>query len=81
MYLAPFVFDAALGTSVLIDPPGTWTWNGTTWVLLPSTTPSLSYPNMAYDSVHAQIVLFGGYAQNAQGSSILSNQTWILTAQ
>ena len=86
-YLSPFVFNASSGTSVLFigfeSSSDTWTWNGATWT---DVLPGASYPwlyesNMVYDVLHNQVVLFGGMAQNAQGSSILSNQTWILTAQ
>ena len=52
----------------------TWTWDGTTWVQ----QAALAHPSarlgasMAYDSLHQQIVLFGG-----TGGSTLFNDTWL----
>jgi ASPM-SPD-2-Hydin domain-containing protein/Kelch motif protein len=51
----------------------TWAWDGTTWTQqLPTTNPpGTTLPGMAYDEVHSQIVLFGGFT----GS--FTNSTWV----
>jgi hypothetical protein len=53
----------------------TWTWNGTTWSLLPtSTSPSDRYDAAASPDVNGGVLLFGG--NTATG---ISNETWRLS--
>ena len=54
----------------------TWLWDGTDWTL---TTPSNSPGErtnvaMAYDSIHSQMILFGGYSLSSSGQYL--NETW-----
>ena len=51
----------------------TWEWNGVTWTLRASSGPAVRAGHaMAYDSVRARTVLFGGMTANV----ILLNDTW-----
>lgn len=52
----------------------TWIWDGTDWTKeAPQSSPQArSTPAMAYDSMHDQVVLFGGYA----GGYVADTWTW-----
>lgn len=53
----------------------TWTWDGTTWTQLhPAASPTARFlAQMAYDTVHHQVVVFGGaFSDTADG-----NDTWV----
>ncbi len=88
-------FDSDLGVVVLFGGfngglqnggflNDTWTWNGTNWTEQPQ-QPVFAAPaprsgaSMAYDSVHHQMVMFGGAGQSldpSQGSVFLGD-TWL----
>ena len=53
--------NSVVGNLYTLDP-NTWVWNGTNWTEeTPKTSPSgRSGPALAYDTVHSQVVLFGG---------------------
>jgi uncharacterized protein (TIGR03437 family) len=65
---------ASDGMTILGD---TWTWDGSDWTQQqPQTTPpATNAPVMAYDSMHDQTVLFGGFA-----SGHFSTSTWTFAA-
>jgi PKD repeat protein len=53
----------------------TWTWNGTTWSLLPTTlAPSARYDAAASEDTNGGMLLFGGNT-----STGISNETWRLS--
>jgi hypothetical protein len=53
----------------------TWTWNGTTWSLLPTTTaPSARYDAAAAQDTNGGLLLFGGNTGSA-----VSAETWRLS--
>jgi Galactose oxidase, central domain len=60
----------------------TWVWDGASWTLkTPVNSPSARWgAAMAYDSVHAQIVLFGGISGPAgsnNSTSVALSDTWV----
>lgn len=80
-------FDEARGQMILFGGAGqsgmasplddTWAWDGQSWTqLYPNHSPNPRVsPGLAYDSVHRQLVLFGGEGwQN--GRSYTYNATW-----
>ena len=96
-------YDDATGTAVMLDGEAalgggqyhavsqTWTFNGTTWTQMPSSsngTMSQRYwPTLAYDGAHGKVLAFGGmwetplYTNDAcyefsDASSGLLNDTW-----
>jgi Concanavalin A-like lectin/glucanases superfamily len=55
----------------------TWTFNGSTWTQAsPTSSPSIRVSSMAYDTVHSDTVLFGGYYRAPQTGNYY-NDTWI----
>lgn len=56
----------------------TWTWSGAVWSrLTPRSAPSpRSYPQVAYDPVHRNVVLFGGLAVRG-GVARYLDDTWL----
>jgi hypothetical protein len=64
------------GTPILGD---TWTWNGSDWTQQhpASSPPARMLASLAYDGASGQLVLFGG--QDATGSGVALNDTWIWT--
>ena len=69
------VLAAGLGAATTIAFDGnsdTWMLGGSEWTQLATTGPSPRYmASMAYDGLHHQAVLFGGWA------GVYSNETWI----
>jgi hypothetical protein len=74
-------YDSARGRTVLFTGcsgsspgPGTWEWDGTSWLERTSSTkpPQRYYAAMAYDSARARTVLFGGYG----GPNGILADTW-----
>ena len=76
-------FDESNGKIVLFggrvngengDNNKTWLWDGTDWSQQsPATSPSArDHAVMAYDSLHHQVILFGGF----DGNSATLNDTW-----
>ncbi len=73
---AAMAWDAATGTDVLLTTNGqTWTWDGTTWTQQnPAHSPGARFgAAIAYDAVHAQVVLFGGVSGT---TSLQDTWTW-----
>lgn len=68
------LFGGQSSTCTFSQCSDTWTWNGSSWTQQqPSTTPQSRYGHqLAYDSVHQQVVMFGGVF----GSSTLGD-TWV----
>ncbi len=80
-------FDSGHGQVILfggydVDPSGnnialndTWLWDGSKWSQAsPQTSPpARSGVAMAYDSIHGQVVLFGGFDSKGHGL----NDTWV----
>jgi cysteine-rich repeat protein len=66
------LFGGEDSTNVYLND--TWSWNGTTWLhLTPATSPSPRFASSsAYDPVHQELVLFGGYDPN-----VAFDETWI----
>jgi uncharacterized protein (TIGR03437 family) len=70
---------ATEGASFIGD---TWVWNGAAWT---QKTPQTSPParaghSLAYDSVHGQVVLFGGEGASGfgfQATAVALNDTWL----
>jgi uncharacterized protein (TIGR03437 family) len=67
------------GSSFIGD---TWVWNGAAWTQeSPQTSPpARAGHSMAYDSVHGQVVLFGGEGANGfgfQATAEALNDTWV----
>lgn len=58
----------------------TWVWDGSvsSWTLMtpPASPPGREFFPMAYDSVHGQVVLFGGY-RSFSGAGDKGNDTWV----
>jgi hypothetical protein len=74
---AVMAYDRATSTDVLFTPSGqTWTWDGTSWTQqFPANSPPARVAAaMAYDSVHRQVVLFGGC--NGANCSNTLGDTW-----
>jgi len=66
------------GTTQSGDVHETWVWDGLTWTNVTPTSATQSPDvgsefELAYDSTHSQVVLFGGF--RADGST--SNETWV----
>lgn len=64
------------GTTLFTNPSGslsdTWEWDGATWMQVASSGPTARFAHaMAYDSLRAKCVLFGGNVNNS-----LSGDTW-----
>ena len=62
------VYDAATQSIVLFGGTGpggvmsdTWVWNGSSWSQAPRGPGQRYGQGMAYDPVHQQVVMFGGY--------------------
>jgi len=57
----------------------TWVWNGSNWIeQFGSTYPGLrAGAAMAYDSAHAQVVLFGGTGALTESGSSFLGDTWL----
>ena len=84
--LAAMAFDAAHGEVVLfggesqVNKSGvlndTWVWDGTNWTQRSpvNSPPARRGHMMAYDSVHGQVVLFGG---DGSATNSLFNDTWV----
>lgn len=70
------MFGGAINGSVGLERD-TWVWDGANWTMQTPFGPSERYGTaMAYDSVHNQIVLFGGIGPAMPGSSFI-NDTWV----
>ena len=71
---AAMTWDPQLGKIVLFGGTvtssvwftDTWTWDGTTWAQIPSASPALSQPALAYDFARDVLVLTGLDATNAR---------------
>jgi hypothetical protein len=76
------VWDAALAKMVLYNGSKLWTWDGTNWAQLTTTTtlPARSEPQMAYDEVQGQVVLNGGDYSIGLPNPYPIGETWVLTA-
>ena len=77
---ATLVYDTARNLCVLHggqDTAGvlsdTWTFDGTSWTLQPTTTQGVRDHAMAFLPVNNQVVKFGGFVT---GPFVLSNETW-----
>jgi uncharacterized protein (TIGR03437 family) len=62
------------GNAIILNE--TWVWDGANWTKeSPQTSPPARYSHaMAYDSVHGQVVLFGGLASDYKSTF---NDTWL----
>ena len=68
--------DNTQNTNIYLND--TWIWNGSNWRPLQSTAinpPGLWFPDMSFDSVRENVVLFGGEDNNQRPT----NQTWVLS--
>jgi uncharacterized protein (TIGR03437 family) len=83
-------YDAAHGQVVLFGGTNnannstnfgdTWIWDGTNWKQMTpqNSPPARSYHEMVYDSVHNQVVLFGGGSStDYTANTNLFNDTWL----
>jgi hypothetical protein len=86
LYQPAIAYDAARGQTVLFGAAfgnnavsNTWVWDGITWTQkVPATSPPpRSGPSMVYDSIHQQVVLFGGGVADSQGRLITLSDTWV----
>ncbi|MEO6594271.1 MAG: hypothetical protein ABIP94_05920, partial [Planctomycetota bacterium] len=80
-------FDRVRGVTVLYGGVATgsqnffgdlWEWNGTAWQQIAATNapgPRLN-PSMAFDCVHAKVLLYGGSVPVVGSGSITVNDTW-----
>lgn len=57
----------------------TWSWNGTAWTELIDPPSARILASMAYDALHLQLILFGGY-DNFSGSPLNTTWNWNGTA-
>jgi hypothetical protein len=92
---AAMAFDPSRGVAVLhggLDANGillsdTWVWNGTTWSqplppigVVPAVMQARAYPQMAYDSQRARIVMFGGKTPSGTGDPFINDQSTFVWA-
>jgi hypothetical protein len=55
----------------------TWSWDGTHWHEIPnSVAPVLDNAAIAYDPIHNQVVMFGGFESAVPGQGEYSDITW-----
>jgi hypothetical protein len=83
-YFHTMAYDNSIAATVLFGGTNgsgtpqndTWTYDGTNWTQrsIPGPSPREA-PAMAFDQLHAQCVLFGGYAAGWNG------ETWVLAEQ
>lgn len=71
------LFGGVIGDSTSWPPNGAWTWDGTTWTQLNSSSAPMSrtLPNLAYDAALGKVVLFGGCCDDT-GRALNDTWTW-----